>query len=55
MFDEPSLSKVEDMALKLEVDVHGAGNLGGWEGGSVVLVPTDKTIDQWSAIAERRL
>jgi 2',3'-cyclic-nucleotide 3'-phosphodiesterase len=39
----------------LSVDLEGKGLLGGWSGGRVVLVPTDKPIDQWSPIAERVL
>jgi 2',3'-cyclic-nucleotide 3'-phosphodiesterase len=39
----------------LNVNVDGKGKMGSWVGGRVVLVPTDKPIDQWSPIAERAL
>lgn len=47
--------KVQGMAVQLGIDVDGESNMGGWEGGTVVLVPTDKPIDQWIPIAERKL
>ncbi|KAH9865859.1 2',3'-cyclic nucleotide 3'-phosphodiesterase [Plenodomus biglobosus] len=53
--DQTGLSKIEGMAMRLGVHVHGRGELGGWNAGRVVLVPTDKPIDQWNAIAERML
>ncbi|CBX92897.1 similar to 2',3'-cyclic-nucleotide 3'-phosphodiesterase [Plenodomus lingam JN3] len=52
---ETELSRVEGMAMQLGVDVHGHGELGGWKGGKVVLVPTDQPIAQWKPIAERHL
>jgi 2',3'-cyclic-nucleotide 3'-phosphodiesterase len=39
----------------LSVNLEGDGQLGGWVGGRVVLVPTDGPIDQWAPIAKRRL
>jgi 2',3'-cyclic-nucleotide 3'-phosphodiesterase len=39
----------------LDVNVDGKGRMGSWVSGRVVLVPTDKPIDQWSPIAERAL
>jgi len=49
------LSIIEDRALELGVHVRGLGHLGGWTGGRLVLVPTDKPIDQWIPIAQRGL
>jgi 2',3'-cyclic-nucleotide 3'-phosphodiesterase len=39
----------------LDVNFEGKGQLGGWIGGRVVLVPTDKPVDQWQPIGERVL
>ncbi|KAI4945949.1 2',3'-cyclic nucleotide 3'-phosphodiesterase [Alternaria rosae] len=39
----------------LGVNLDGTGDLGGWTGGRVVIVPTDKSIDQWQPIGERVL
>ena len=39
----------------LGVNFDGTGDLGGWTGGRVVIVPTDKSIDQWQPIGEREL
>jgi 2',3'-cyclic-nucleotide 3'-phosphodiesterase len=33
----------------------GEGELGGWNGGSIILVPTDKSITEWVPVAERNL
>jgi 2',3'-cyclic-nucleotide 3'-phosphodiesterase len=33
----------------------GEGDLGGWVGGRVVLVPTDKPVDQWDPLVQRSL
>lgn len=45
----------ERLANEASVSVAGGGTLGGWVGGRVVLVPTDKPISQWIPIAERIL
>ncbi|EMD91679.1 hypothetical protein COCC4DRAFT_129358 [Bipolaris maydis ATCC 48331] len=47
--DAKGLSSV-DMT---EVELEGSSQMSGWVGGRVVLVPTDKPIDQWVPIAER--
>ncbi|KAF1831883.1 2, 3 cyclic phosphodiesterase [Decorospora gaudefroyi] len=39
----------------LDVNTEGVGQLGGWVGGRVVLVPTDSAIDGWLPVAERVL
>jgi hypothetical protein len=39
----------------LDVNFEGKEQLGGWTGGRVVLVPTDKPVEQWQPIAERVL
>jgi 2',3'-cyclic-nucleotide 3'-phosphodiesterase len=52
---QEKLEQVETLAQKLDVSISGQGGSGGWRGGRVVLVPTDKSIDQWIPIAERTL
>ncbi|KAI5374737.1 2',3'-cyclic nucleotide 3'-phosphodiesterase [Alternaria postmessia] len=49
--DETGLASVDT----LEVNFEERGELGGWSGGRVVLVPTDKPILQWQPIGERTL
>jgi 2',3'-cyclic-nucleotide 3'-phosphodiesterase len=49
------MSKVKDQVTKAGLSLVGEGNLGGWIGGRVVLVPTDKPIDQWTPLAEIQL
>lgn len=51
--DEEGLAEVEKLAQKVDVSIAGKGDLGGWRGGRLALVPTDKPIEQWSPIAER--
>jgi 2',3'-cyclic-nucleotide 3'-phosphodiesterase len=53
--DEGELSEVEQLVKKAGVSIVGQGELGGWIGGRVVLVPTDKPIDQWIPLAKRDL
>ncbi|CAO2650702.1 Nn.00g019940.m01.CDS01 [Neocucurbitaria sp. VM-36] len=50
-----NLTQVEKLAQGIGISVEGQGKIGGWEGGRVVLVPTDRPIDQWIPIAERVL
>jgi len=49
------LDEVEKLAQSVGVDVTGQSDSGGWTGGRLVLVPTDKPVDQWIPIAERKL
>lgn len=52
--DCPQVDEKELVAVDtLEVKLGGTGDMSGWVGGRVVLVPTDKPIDQWVPIAER--
>jgi 2',3'-cyclic-nucleotide 3'-phosphodiesterase len=53
--DAKGISEAEALAREAGVDYKGEGELGGWTGGRVVLVPTDKSIDQWAPIATRML
>ncbi|KAK7983421.1 hypothetical protein PG989_010823, partial [Apiospora arundinis] len=51
---------VEDAGVSLssssnQGDKDASGNRGGWKGGVVWLVPTDKPIDEWKPIATRTL
>jgi 2',3'-cyclic-nucleotide 3'-phosphodiesterase len=49
------LSEVEQLAQEVGVDLTGESGHGGWSGGRVVLVPTDKPINLWEPIASRKL
>ena len=51
--DEDALNEVNKLAKELLVEVEGEKM--GWEKGRVVLVPTDKPIEQWTPIAARVL
>ncbi|KAF2120901.1 2',3'-cyclic-nucleotide 3'-phosphodiesteras-like protein [Lophiotrema nucula] len=51
----PDISTIENLVLKAGVSLEGKGELGGWTGGKVVLVATDKPIEDWAPIAERTL
>lgn len=53
--DAEGLAPIEHLAQQTGISLIGEGQLGGWTGGRVVLVPTDKSIRQWSPIAERAL
>ncbi|KAL6706461.1 hypothetical protein ACN47E_005400 [Coniothyrium glycines] len=53
--DAQGLLEVEQYAEEFGIDVHGKATINGWEGGRVVLVPTDQPISEWNPIAERRL
>ncbi|EAT85717.1 2',3'-cyclic-nucleotide 3'-phosphodiesterase [Parastagonospora nodorum] len=53
--DASGLAEIEKLAQSTGVNLNGQSDLGGWSGGRLVLVPTDKSIDQWSPIAEREL
>jgi 2',3'-cyclic-nucleotide 3'-phosphodiesterase len=49
------LSRVAELVQKVGVVMGKSGDLAGWTGGRLVLVPTDRPIDQWSPVAERDL
>lgn len=53
--DEKGLAEIEKFVRNAGVNLEGEGELGGWVGGRVVLVPTDKPIKEWAPIAEREL
>ncbi|KAF2661364.1 2',3'-cyclic-nucleotide 3'-phosphodiesterase [Lophiostoma macrostomum CBS 122681] len=52
---EAEIAKIGGLLQAAGIDLEGQGELGGWEGGRVVLVPTDRPIAEWSPIAERTL
>ena len=52
---EAEIAKIEDLLQAAGINLEGKGELGGWEGGRVVLVPTDRPITDWAPIAERTL
>lgn len=47
--------EIENLALEVGIDLEGTDSLGGWEGGRIVLVQTDRPIKDWEPIAERVL
>jgi 2',3'-cyclic-nucleotide 3'-phosphodiesterase len=53
--DAGGLSEVEQTVKQAGVNLEGDGDLGGWSGGRVVLVPTDKPISEWITMAQREL
>lgn len=52
---ETKIREVEAMVRDAGINLEGEGRLGGWEGGRVVLVETEKPIKEWEVIAERTL
>ncbi|PVI08563.1 2, 3 cyclic phosphodiesterase [Periconia macrospinosa] len=52
---DDKLEVVRGLAKDLGVRLDGDGELGGWVGGRVVLVPTDNEIKDWIPIAARDL
>jgi hypothetical protein len=49
------LGETEKMAQEAGINLDGEGELRGWVGGTLVLVPTYKEIEEWSPIAQREL
>ena len=49
------LAEVEKFVREAGINLEGEGDMGGWVGGRVVLVPTDRAIKDWAPIAEREL
>lgn len=49
------LRGVQELVQKAGVTLGVSGDLAGWVGGRVVLVPTDRPIDQWIPVAEREM
>ena len=49
------IREVEGIAGELGVRLDGEGEMGGWVGGRVVLVQTDRPVGEWVPIAERVL
>jgi len=52
---EESLKEIETAIREAGVNLEGEGKLGSWVGGRVVLVPTDRRIEDWNAVALRDL
>ncbi|KAF2472053.1 2',3'-cyclic-nucleotide 3'-phosphodiesterase [Lindgomyces ingoldianus] len=52
---EDSVAKIEQLVRDSGVGLDGEGELAGWTGGRVVLVPTDRPIKEWNPLAERKL
>jgi 2',3'-cyclic-nucleotide 3'-phosphodiesterase len=54
---ETQLQLVKKVVTEAGVDLGGSedGKHGGWRGGTVWLVPTDKSIEDWKPIATRQL
>jgi 2',3'-cyclic-nucleotide 3'-phosphodiesterase len=55
LVDAGGLSEVEQTVKQAGVSLEGEGDLGGWTGGRVVVVPTDKSINEWVPLAQREL
>lgn len=53
--DEKGIQEIEKLVRDAGVNLEGEGDLGGWTGGRVVLVPTSKSIAEWVPVAERAL
>ena len=55
--DEKGMREMEKLVRDVGVNLEGEeeGDLRGWTGGRVVLVPTSKSIAEWKPIAERVL
>lgn len=53
---EDELRAIEEVVRRAGVALGGEGEgVGGWEGGVVWLVPTDRSIDEWKPMATRTL
>ncbi|KAF2747327.1 2',3'-cyclic-nucleotide 3'-phosphodiesteras-like protein [Sporormia fimetaria CBS 119925] len=54
---DEEMAKIETLVTEAGVDLRGEGELGGWTGGRIVLVCTNRPIDQWQlhTVAERTL
>lgn len=52
---DEELGRVAELVQKAGVVLGNSGDLAGWAGGRIILVPTDKSIDQWNPVAERDL
>jgi len=48
-------AEIEKTVAEAGISINGEGELGGWEGGVVWLVPTYLGIEDWKPIAQRRL
>jgi 2',3'-cyclic-nucleotide 3'-phosphodiesterase len=53
--DPKGIAEIETLVQDAGLRLDGEGELGGWVGGRVVLVQTDKAIGEWVTIAERIL
>jgi 2',3'-cyclic-nucleotide 3'-phosphodiesterase len=49
------LREIQQVVEDAGVDLEGKGYMGGWSGGRVVLVPTDRKIEDWEPIAMKDL
>jgi 2',3'-cyclic-nucleotide 3'-phosphodiesterase len=52
---EEKRSEVEGLLLESGISLDGQGEMSGWTGGSLWLVPTFKPIEEWKPLAERKL
>jgi hypothetical protein len=52
---EEKRQEIERLVVQAGISFDGQGELGGWTGGSLWLVPTYKPIQDWKPIAERKL
>jgi 2',3'-cyclic-nucleotide 3'-phosphodiesterase len=49
------LELVEEWVREVGMELAGKGGLGGWRGGRVVIVPTERPIEKWVPLAERMI
>jgi len=50
-----ALEEIQEIVKDAGLNLNGEGELGGWTGGTVVLVPTYKPIAEWTPIASIHL
>ncbi|KAH7114446.1 2',3'-cyclic-nucleotide 3'-phosphodiesterase [Dendryphion nanum] len=53
--EDEELEEINKLAIEHGLSLEGEGDFGSWQGGRVVLVPTDRPIKEWEPIAERLL
>lgn len=52
---EDDVKKIETIVKDAGVSLVGVGDFGGWSGGTVVLVPTDRPVREWQPLGSRAL
>jgi len=52
---EEKRKEFEEMVLESGISLNGEDEMSGWTGGTLLLVPTFKPIEEWKPVAERKL